>query len=151
MRESPTVIAISDCQKRIHVPEGIATACFVQVPFYAFLATLAVAIYLNYGTLWYVAFFGIAAAGRVYNSTKNDSKVPVVVIPAILASGKLRQPLGKLASLCSARHLFSHTLSGMASDICSFRRSLRNLQGSSLPAGAVHLLGTNPVERPQSS
>lgn len=42
---------------------------------------------MNYGTLWYVAFFGIAAAARVYKSTTNDSKVPVVVLPAIVASG----------------------------------------------------------------
>ena len=59
-----------------------------QLPYYAILATLAVAIYLNYGTLWYVAAFGVAGAARIYNSTKNDSKIPVVVIPAIAASGK---------------------------------------------------------------
>lgn len=51
------------------------------------------AIYFNYGTLWYVAAFGVAAAARVYNSTKNDSKVPVIVLPAIAASGKQPQTI----------------------------------------------------------
>lgn len=56
------------------------------LPYYAYLATLAFALYANYGTLWYVAAFGIAAAGRVYKSSKDNSTVPVVVLPAIAAS-----------------------------------------------------------------
>ena len=60
-----------------------------QLPYYGFLATLAFALYANYGTLWYVAAFGIAAAGRVYKSSKDNGSVPVVVLPAIAASGTL--------------------------------------------------------------
>lgn len=56
------------------------------LPYYAYLATLAFALYANYGTLWYVAAFGIAAAGRVYKSSKDNSTVPVIVLPAIAAA-----------------------------------------------------------------
>ncbi len=48
---------------------------------------MAFALYANYGTLWYVAAFGIAAAGRVYKSSKDNSTVPVIVLPAIAAAG----------------------------------------------------------------
>jgi hypothetical protein len=62
-------------------------ALCLQVPYYAYLASLGVALYANCGTLWYVAAFGLAAAGRVYKSTKSNSSVPIVVLPAIAASG----------------------------------------------------------------
>lgn len=59
----------------------------MQIPFYGFVATLAVALYLGYGTLWFVIAFALAAAGKVYNSTKDNSPVPLAVVPAVVASG----------------------------------------------------------------
>ena len=66
----------------------MAVLTFLQLPFYVYLATLAVALYSGYGTLWYVGAFGLAAAGKLYQATSNKDPLPVIVIPGILAAGK---------------------------------------------------------------
>lgn len=56
------------------------------IPFWGFVATLAVALYLGYGTLWFVIAFALASAGKVYNSTKDNAPLPLAVVPAVFAS-----------------------------------------------------------------
>lgn len=93
----PSVLAASVLSIRNVTYLDVATGLFgyyishtleelTGLPYYAYLGTLAFALYANYGTLWYVAAFGVAAAGRVYKSSKENSSVPVIVLPAIAAS-----------------------------------------------------------------
>ena len=43
---------------------------------------------MGYGTLWYVVAYGVAAAGKVYNSTKSNDPLPIIVLPAIAAASE---------------------------------------------------------------
>jgi hypothetical protein len=56
------------------------------IPFYAFLVTLALALYTGYGTLWYTVAYALAGLGRLYIANKNKDPVPVLVLPAIAAT-----------------------------------------------------------------